>query len=327
MPSRPVERPVVGGDLGGGRPAPAVEGQLDAQARRHLLEGPRQEGDHSDVARLAEIDLDPDPRGLARAGIPLGPRIPVDRVACQRRLVRGGGGPSIRGDLAVAVLLEPEAAVEPPAEGQRLGGPDCSGRRQAPVEARRRADGEVRHPRSAVHALGERRVPLLVEMRDRDLLGAQEREDTGLRIVRVHRREPGRLELLRDGEKRGVHRALDRPALGREHPRVGGPEPRHLSGQQRDGQGQRGEAAPRGERRQQDADGHGQHRHDGDEVERLREPEVLAVLGEDDHRRAKADDAGDEPPARSGAETGAGGGGEHDQARAREPGPCRPGEG
>ena len=45
------------------------------------------------------------------------------------------------------------------------------------------------------------------------------------------------------------------------------------------------------------------------------------MLGEHDHRRAEADDAGDEPPARSGAETGAGGGGEHDQARAREPRP------
>ena len=267
------------------------------------------------------------PVASTRAGIPLGPRIPVDRVARQRRLVRGGGGPSIRGDLAMAVLLESEAAVEPPAEGQRLGRPDRSGRGQAPVEARRRTDGEVRHPRSAVHALGEGRVPLLVEMRDRDFLGAREREDTRLGIVGIHRHEPGRLELFRDGEKRDVDRALDRPALRARTPTGRWPEPRHVSGQERDGQGQGGEAAPRGDRRQQDADGHGQHRHDGEEVERLREPEVLAVLGEDDHRRAKADDAGDEPPARSSAETGAGGGGEHDQARAREPGPCRPGEG
>ncbi len=218
------------------------------------------------------------------------------------------------------VLLEAEAGVEPPAERQGLGGPGDAGGGQAPVESGRRGDREVGHPARAVHTLGERRVPLLVEVRDGDPLRADEREHGGLRVVRVHGGVPRGLEPRRDREERAVDRALALPALRGEDPRVGDPEPGHVRAHQRERQAHGGRPAPPGERRQEHPQRHRQHRDDGDQVERLGETEVPAMLGEHDHRRAETDDAGDEPPAGAPPpETGADGGGQDDQREAREP--------
>src|SRR4029079_9395011 len=100
----------------------------------------------------------------------------------------------------MAVLIEPEPRIEPPAQWQRLRGPRRAGRGQAPVEPGGGIDREVADARRGVHALGEGPRALLVEMRDQDLLGAREGEDAGLGIVRVYGGDARRLEPARDGE-------------------------------------------------------------------------------------------------------------------------------
>ena len=207
MARRPVERPVVVGNLALDRPVDSVEGGLDPEAHGHLLVGAGQPRHHADRVNPAEVDLEPCIR-RSDGGPPAGAGVAVDHVAGQFGPERRGCGPSLRLDLAKPAGLHPEAGQERP-EGRFFPIEPDPGRGQTLHEpGEHRSRREIPHTRRSVHARRTYGVVGKIEVRHRDATAAGEVEN--IWVVRVDGREAV-LGQVGGDSRRALERRTPRP--------------------------------------------------------------------------------------------------------------------